>query len=69
MPKTYQEKAEQRALLQYFRPENKEIVTKALRKAGRADLIGFGKDCLVTPSAPSKNGTSPKKYGKKGNKR
>ena len=69
VPKTYQEKAEQRALLQYFRPENKEIVTKALRKAGRADLIGFGKDCLVTLSAPSKNGTSPKKYGKKGNKR
>ena len=48
VPKTMEEKAEQRALLQYFKPENKDIVRKALKKAGRFDLIGNGKNCLVT---------------------
>ena len=47
VPKTMEEKAEQRALLQYFKVENKDIVRKALRKAGRHDLIGSGKNCLV----------------------
>ena len=41
----------QRALLQYFIPENKPIVIKALIKAGRRDLIGNDKKCLVTPLA------------------
>lgn len=49
VPRTPAEKAEQRALLQYFKPENREIVIKALRKAGRHDLIGAGKNCLVAP--------------------
>ncbi|MBQ2719773.1 MAG: DUF3362 domain-containing protein, partial [Clostridia bacterium] len=49
VPKTPEEKAEQRALLQYFRPENYDKVRAALRRAGRADLIGTGKDCLVPP--------------------
>ncbi len=40
VPKTAEEKAIQRALLQYFRPQNREIVRKALIKAGRRDLIG-----------------------------
>lgn len=40
VPKTAEEKAMQRALLQYFRPQNREIVKKALIKAGRRDLIG-----------------------------
>lgn len=53
VPKTPKEKAEQRALLQYFRPENKELVLSALRKAGRYDLIGTGKNCLVAPSKPN----------------
>ncbi len=47
VPKTPKEKAEQRALLQYYRPENASIVRSALRKAGRYDLIGNGKNCLV----------------------
>ncbi|MDE5556462.1 MAG: YgiQ family radical SAM protein [Ruminococcus sp.] len=47
VPKTPEEKAQQRALLQYFRPQNKEIVLKALRKAGRYDLIGKSPECLV----------------------
>jgi len=51
VPRTPQEKAQQRALLQYFKPENKKIVYDALRKAGRHDLIGTGKNCLITPIA------------------
>ena len=49
VPKTYEQKKMQRALLQYFKPENYDIVRKALRMAGRADLIGFKADCLVPP--------------------
>ncbi len=52
VPITSEEKAEQRALLQYFKPENRDIVRKALRKANRFDLIGNGKNCLV-PQAMS----------------
>ena len=48
VPKTSAEKAEQRALLQYFKPENKALVLSALKKAGRYDLIGTGKNCLAT---------------------
>jgi uncharacterized radical SAM protein YgiQ len=55
VPKTREEKAEQRALLQYFRPENRQIVLSALRKAGRSDLIGYGENCLIKPDAPQKN--------------
>ena len=49
VPKTPAEKAQQRALLQYFKPENREIVLSALKKAGRQDLIGIGKNCLAAP--------------------
>ena len=48
VPKTAEEKAMQRALLQYFNPKNKDKVIKALKTAGRTDLIGTGKNCLVT---------------------
>jgi len=43
-----EEKAMQRALLQYKNPQNKRLVLKALRLAGRQDLIGGGKGCLVS---------------------
>ena len=49
VPKTKEEKAEQRALLQYFRPENRALVLHALKKAGREDLIGYGPECLIRP--------------------
>jgi len=49
VPKTPTEKAEQRALLQYFKPENRALVLSALKKAGRYDLIGTGKNCLALP--------------------
>lgn len=41
------EKAMQRALLQYRRPENREIVLEALHRVHREDLIGRGPQCLV----------------------
>jgi len=41
------ERAMQRALLQYSKPENRELVLEALRLAGRTDLIGHGAKCLV----------------------
>ncbi len=49
VPRTPQEKAEQRALLQYYKPENRQLVLAALRKAGRQDLIGTAPHCLVAP--------------------
>ena len=50
VPRTPQEKALQRALLQYFRPENHDIVEQALIRAGRTDLIGNSPACLIRPS-------------------
>ena len=63
VPRTPKEKAEQRALLQYFLPQNRQIVLSALKKAGRADLIGTGPNCLVKPDPkpPQKNGKKPQK--------
>ena len=43
------EKAMQRALIQYRNPKNYELVREALKLAGREDLIGFGKHCLIKP--------------------
>lgn len=49
VPKSAHEKAMQRALIQYKKPENYELVKEALIKAGRTDLIGFDKKCLIPP--------------------
>ena len=52
----YHEKQLQRALLQYNRPQNADLVREALTKAGRTDLIGYGPECLIRPekgSAPA----------------
>mgnify|MGYP004726388253 FL=1 len=49
VPKSPHEKALQRALIQYRDPKNHDLVMEALRKAGRADLIGFGPKCLIRP--------------------
>jgi hypothetical protein len=43
----------QRALMQFFKPENYFTVREALIKAGRGDLIGSGCDCLI-PAQPPK---------------
>ena len=47
----YHEKQLQRALLQYNRPQNADLVREALTLAGREDLIGHGEDCLVRPAS------------------
>lgn len=49
IPKNPHEKAMQRALIQYRRPENYKLVKEALLKTGRTDLIGFGKEFLIPP--------------------
>ncbi|MBQ7065969.1 MAG: YgiQ family radical SAM protein [Lachnospiraceae bacterium] len=43
------DKALQRALIQYRNPNNYDLVMEALKKAGREDLIGFDKKCLIRP--------------------
>lgn len=75
VPKSESEKSMQRALLQWFIPDNKPLVTKALIKAGRRDLIGNDKKCLITPMAGCTAGgyakTAPQKGrgGQKNNNR
>lgn len=51
VPKSSEEKAMQRALMQFFIPSNRPLVRKALRLADRDDLIGPGKKCLVPSEA------------------
>ena len=46
----YREKKLQRALLQYSKPENANLVREALRLAGREELIGYGAECLIKPA-------------------
>ncbi len=55
VPKSYEEKQMQRALLQYKRPENHNLVRKALIIAERTDLIGSGPKCLISDK-PHKKG-------------
>lgn len=54
VPKSPHEKAMQRALLQYYKRENKELVAEALIKAGRRDLIGTSEKCLINAAVPEK---------------
>ena len=63
VPRTKEEKAMQRALLQYFLPQNHRLVVKGLKMAGRTDLIGTGPGCLVPPLKEEQHssGSSPKK--------
>ena len=69
VPRTPQEKAEQRALLQYFRPENKKLVISALKKAGRYDLIGTGPNCLVAPEKPTRKPAVKNDFSKNNQRR
>jgi len=48
--KSAEAKKMQRALLQYHKKENQQIVRKALKMAGRKDLIGYDKKSLVQPT-------------------
>ncbi len=52
VPKSAHEKAMQRALMQWKRPEKRPLVLEALRLTHREDLIGYGKECLLHPDRP-----------------
>lgn len=54
-PKNPHEKAMQRALMQYRNPANYQLVKEALHIAGRKDLIGFDKKCLIKPRQMKKD--------------
>ncbi len=49
-----EEKQMQRALLQYNRPENAELVRRALTLAHREELIGYAPECLIRPAKTQK---------------
>jgi hypothetical protein len=49
VPKDPHEKAMQRALMQWKRPEKRRLVMEALHRTGHEELIGFGKECLLRP--------------------
>lgn len=66
VPRDPHEKAMQRALMQYFLPQNKPLVEEALRKARRTDLIGNGKDCLI-PGGVRNDPRRPQPGGQKKN--
>jgi uncharacterized radical SAM protein YgiQ len=51
-PRRLKDRETQRALLQFFKPENYFSVHKALLGAGRADLIGNGPQCLISNRPP-----------------
>lgn len=80
VPVNPKEKAMQRALIQYRNPKNYDLVFEALTIAGRTDLIGFDKKCLIRPrngqhssygkgsgragGSAGKNGASKREFGK-----
>ncbi len=61
VPKNPHEKAMQRALIQYRRPENYDLVKEALIKEHREDLIGFGPECLIRPRKPQEDASAGKR--------
>lgn len=71
VPKAPEEKAMQRALLQYFDPRNKEKVRKALVQTGRQDLLPkllpYEKRAKQPEAAPNEKNTTPRtRTGKPG---
>lgn len=75
--KSDKEKRIQRALMQYYRPENKALIIEGLKMAGRTDLIGNNANCLVKgtpppikrPSQPAKGKNKGKKPQNRGKRR
>ncbi len=62
VPKTAEEKAMQRALLQWRKPELRPIVLSALKKAHREDLIGNAKRCLIHPDREKRGERAKSRY-------
>lgn len=56
VPRSMDEKAMQRALIQYRNPKNYALVERALKLAHREDLIGFGPKCLIRPKRRAPGG-------------
>ena len=52
VPKGGHQRRLQRALLQFWKPENYDDVVEALEATGHRDLIGDGPECLVGPRPP-----------------
>lgn len=69
VPKSEQEKAMQRALIQFRSPKNFRLVYEALKKAGREDLIGYGRKCLLKPRTISKKASADNGKNKKAKRR
>ncbi|MBR3768550.1 MAG: YgiQ family radical SAM protein [Clostridia bacterium] len=65
--KSSEDKAMQRALMRYFAPESQKLVTLALKKAHRTDLIGTGKSCLISAPVPQEKNGVHKKFENRGN--
>ncbi|MBQ7986499.1 MAG: YgiQ family radical SAM protein [Clostridia bacterium] len=61
VPKSPKEKAMQRALLQFAKPENRRLIEEALRIADRTDLIGYGPRCLIRPWKENRDGKNIKR--------
>jgi uncharacterized radical SAM protein YgiQ len=59
VPRGGRERRLQKALLQYFKPENYADVREALEAADRLDLVGDGSECLI-PSRPPRVSSSHK---------
>lgn len=64
VPRTPHDKALQRALMQWRKPQNRKLVLEALHRTGREDLIGYGKRCLIRPDAPASGAGS--RQGRRG---
>jgi uncharacterized radical SAM protein YgiQ len=54
VPKGARERRLQRALLQFWKPENYADMREALEQAGREDLIGEGAECLIGEQPPNR---------------
>ena len=63
VPTNPHEKAMQRALIQYRNPKNYMLVHEALVQAGREDLIGYDKHCLIRPKVGQWNGKKQPESG------
>ena len=61
VPRSGHERRLQRALLQFFKPENYDLVREALTQAGRSDLIGGGPKCLIPARPPAHGAGGPRK--------
>lgn len=70
VPTNPHEKAMQRALIQYRNPKNRQLVEEALRIAGRTDLIGCDRKCLIRPGGGQKDrGTQTREPAKESRSR